>query len=160
MQLYLIIHMHHFWYVRCDTGVSDLLCSVELSWQVSNHEWWKPLTVYKLMGISSFFDIWGLISVSVVAEHFTCFLVSKGYVEDGCRMNKKKLKDVFKDEYMPLYHVRMKPYLILLSLVRNKYVKRRQKSTSDIVYFNISKVQQIASRHGERGQGSMKNTMI
>jgi hypothetical protein len=72
-------------------------------------------------------------------------------------VNKKKLKDVFKDEYLPLYHVRMRPYDILICLVRNKFVKRERKSKSETVFFTASKVEEIVSRHRNSGQGKMKN---
>jgi len=62
-------------------------------------------------------------------------------------MNKKKLKDVFKDEYLPLYHVRMHPYAILICLVINKFVKRAKKNKSETVFFRASKVEEIVSRH-------------
>ncbi|GFG34137.1 hypothetical protein Cfor_08140 [Coptotermes formosanus] len=91
------------------------------------------------------------ISVAV-AEHFTCFLVSKGYIEDGYCVNKKKLKDVFKDEYLPLYHVRMRPYEILTSLVIHKFVKKGKKNTSETIFFSASKVEGIVSRHGSSKQ--------
>jgi hypothetical protein len=99
-----------------------------------------------------------LIFVSAVAEHFVCFLLSKGYIEDGYCVNKKKLKDIFKDEYLPLYHVHMRPYEILIFLVRNKFVKREKRNTSETVFFIASKVKGIVSRHVSSGQGKMKNT--
>jgi hypothetical protein len=95
--------------------------------------------------------------VSAVAEHFTYFLASKGYVEDGYYMNKKKLIDVFKDEYLPLYHVRMKPYIILQTLARIKCVKKGKKQTKDTVFFSSSEVQKIVTNHGGRLEGNMKN---
>jgi len=98
-----------------------------------------------------------LIFVSAVAEHFTSFLVSKGYIENGYCVNKKKLKDVFKDEYLPLYHVRMRPYDTLICLVRNKFVKREKKSKRETVFFRASKVEEIVSRHRSGRQGKMKN---
>jgi len=94
---------------------------------------------------------------SAVAEHFTYFLLSKGYIENGYCMNKKKLKDVFKDEYLPLYHVRMSPFEILVCLVRNKFVKREKKSKSEAVFFRASKVEEIVSRHRSSRQGKMTN---
>jgi len=76
-------------------------------------------------------------------------------------MNKKKLKDVFKDEYMPLYHVRMRPYDILVCLVISKFVKRQKKSKSETVFFRDSKVEEIVSRHSSSSrQGKMKNAKI
>lgn len=87
-----------------------------------------------------------------VAEHFVCFLLSKGYIEDGYCVNKKKLKDIFKDEYLPLYHVHMRPYEILIFLVRNKFVKREKRNTSETVFFIASKVKGIVSRHVSSGQ--------
>jgi helicase MOV-10 len=81
-----------------------------------------------------------------VAEHFTQFLVSKGYIENGYCMNKKKLKDVFKDEYLPLYHVRMRPYEILICLVINKFVKKQKKNKIETVFFRASKVKEIVPR--------------
>ncbi|XP_023709767.1 putative helicase MOV-10 isoform X2 [Cryptotermes secundus] len=83
-----------------------------------------------------------------VAEHFTYFLVSKAYIEDGYCINKKKLKDIFKDEYIPLYHVRMKPYSILQLLAAYNYVKRQRRSTSETVVFNASKVQKVIASYG------------
>lgn len=70
-------------------------------------------------------------------------------------MNKRKLNDVFKDEYLPLYHVRMKPYLILPTLAKNKCIKRAKKNAQGTVFFNASKVQEIVSSHGGRMQGNM-----
>jgi hypothetical protein len=99
-----------------------------------------------------------LIFVSAVAEHFTCFLVSKGYMEDGYCVNKQKLKHVFKDEYLPLYHVRMRPFEILVSLVKSKYVKREKKNANEIVFFSASKVKGIVSRHENSWQGKIENT--
>lgn len=99
-----------------------------------------------------------MFSVSAVAEHFTYFLVSKAYIEDGYCINKKKLKDIFKDEYIPLYHVRMKPYLLLQLLAANKYVRRQRGSTSETVVFNASKVQKVIASYGEGRQGNMENT--
>ncbi|KDR14736.1 putative helicase mov-10-B.1 [Zootermopsis nevadensis] len=87
-----------------------------------------------------------------VAEHFTYFLVSKGYMEDEYCMNKKKLTDIFKDEYLPLYHVRMTPYLILQALAQYKCIKRVNKDTPELVLFKASKVQEIVSSHGGRVQ--------
>jgi hypothetical protein len=98
-----------------------------------------------------------LIFVSAVAEHFTYFLVSKGYIEDGYFMNKKKLKAVFKDEYLPQYHVRMRPYDILICLVINKFVKRVKKSKIETVFFRASKVEEIVSRHRSSRKGKIKN---
>jgi hypothetical protein len=72
-------------------------------------------------------------------------------------VNKKKLKDVFKDEYLPLYHVRMRPYDILICLVRNKFVKREKKSNIETVFFSASKVEEIVSRHRSSRQGKMNN---
>jgi len=72
-------------------------------------------------------------------------------------MNKKKLKDVFKDEYLPLYHVRMRPYDILICLVRNKFLKKEKKSKSETVFFRASKVEEIVSRPRSSRQGKMKN---
>jgi hypothetical protein len=94
--------------------------------------------------------------VSAVAEHFIYFLVSKAYVEDGYCINKKKLKDIFKDEYIPLYHVRMRPYLIIQCLAANKYVKRQRKSTEETIFFNASKVQSVVAKFGERRQGNIE----
>jgi hypothetical protein len=103
-----------------------------------------------------------LIFVSAVAEHFTFFLGSKGYIENGYCMNKKKLKDVFKDEYLPLYHVRMRPYEILICLVINKYVKREKKDKIETVFFRASKVKEIVSRHSSSNsrQGKIKNAKM
>ena len=101
-----------------------------------------------------------MIFVSAVAEHFTYFLVSKGYIENGYCVNKKKLKDVFKDEYLPLYHVRMRPYEILVSLAINKFLKRGKKSDSETVFFRASKVKEIVSRHRSSRQGKMKNAKL
>lgn len=98
-----------------------------------------------------------MIFVSAVAEHFTYFLVSKGYIEYGYCVNKKKLKDVFKDEYQPLYHVNMRPHDILICLVINKFVKREKKSKSETVFFKASKVEEIVSRHRSSRQGKIKN---
>jgi len=98
-----------------------------------------------------------LIFVSAVAEHFAYFLVSKGYIENGYCMNKKKLKDVFKDEYLPLYHVRMRPYEILVCLAINKFLKKQKKNKSETVFFRASKVEEIVSRHSNSSrQGKMK----
>jgi hypothetical protein len=72
-------------------------------------------------------------------------------------VNKKKLKDVFKDEYLPLYHVRMRPYEILTSLVIHKFVKKGKKNTSETIFFSASKVEGIVSRHGSSKQGKKKN---
>ena len=99
-----------------------------------------------------------MIFVSAIAEHFICFLVSKGYIENGYCVNKKKLKDVFKDEYLPLYHVRMRPHEILVCLVINKFVRREKKNKSEIVFFSASKVEEIVSRHRSSRQGKMKIT--
>lgn len=90
-----------------------------------------------------------------VAEHFTSFLVSKGYIENEYCMNKKKLKDVFKDEYLPLYHVRMRPYDILLCLVINKFVKRQKKNKSETVFFRASNIKEIVSRHSSSRQDDL-----
>jgi hypothetical protein len=77
-------------------------------------------------------------------------------VEDGYCVNKKKLIDVFKDEYLPLYHVRMKPYFILQTLAKNKCIKRKKKkATQETILFSTSKVQEIVSSHGGRVQGNM-----
>lgn len=78
-------------------------------------------------------------------------------------MNKKKLKDVFKDEYLPLYHVRMSPYEILTCLVRYKFVKRDKKSKSETVFFRASKVEEIVSivsRHRSSRQGKITNAKL
>jgi hypothetical protein len=101
-----------------------------------------------------------LIFVSAVAEHFTGFLFSKGYIENGYCVNKKKLKDVFKDEYLPLYHVRMRPFEILVCLVRNRFVKKQKNNKTETVFFVASKVEEIVSRHRISSQGTMKNAMI
>jgi hypothetical protein len=95
-----------------------------------------------------------------VAEHFACFLLSKGYIENGYCMNKKKLKDVFKDEYLPLYHVHMRPYEILVCLAMSKFLKKQKKNKSETVFFKASKFEQIISRHRRSGQGMKKNAMI
>jgi hypothetical protein len=79
-------------------------------------------------------------------------------MEDGYCINKKKLKDIFKDEYIPLYHVRMRPYLLLQCLATNKYVKRQSGSTSETVVFNASKVQKVIRNYGEGRQGNAENT--
>jgi hypothetical protein len=79
-------------------------------------------------------------------------------MEDGYCINKKKLKDIFKDEYIPLYYVRMKPYLILQLLAVYKYVKRQRASTSETVVFNASKVQKVVASYGEGRQGNRENT--
>jgi hypothetical protein len=79
-------------------------------------------------------------------------------MEDGYCINKKKLKDIFKDEYIPLYHVRMKPYFILLCLAAYKYVKRPRGSTKETVIFNASKVQKVIASYGEGRQGNTENT--
>lgn len=103
-----------------------------------------------------------MIFVSAVAEHFTQFLVSKGYIENGYCMNKKKLKDVFKDEYLPLYHVRMRPYEILICLVINKFVKKQKKNKIETVFFRASKVKEIVPRQSSNSsrQGKMKNVKM
>jgi hypothetical protein len=75
-------------------------------------------------------------------------------------VNKKKLKDVFKDEYLPLYHVRMSPYEILTCLVINKFVKRDKKSKSETVFFRASKVEEIVSRHRSSRQGKITNAKL
>jgi hypothetical protein len=98
------------------------------------------------------------LSVSAVAEHFIYFLVSKAYMEDGYCINKKKLKDIFKDEYIPLYHVRMRPYFIIQCLAVNKYVKKQRKSAVETVFFIGSKVQTVVAKFGERRQGNTENT--
>lgn len=79
-------------------------------------------------------------------------------MEDGYCINKKMLKDIFKDEYIPLYHVRMKPYLILQLLAKNKYVKRQRRSTNETIVFNASKVQKVIASYGEGRQGNTENT--
>jgi hypothetical protein len=79
-------------------------------------------------------------------------------MEDGYSIKKKKLKDIFKDEYIPLYRVRVKPYIILQCLAANKYVKRQRKSTEETVFFIASNVQRVVAKHGEGRQGNMENT--
>lgn len=75
-------------------------------------------------------------------------------MEDEYCMNKKKLTDIFKDEYLPLYHVRMTPYLILQALAQYKCIKKVNKDTPELVLFKASKVQEIVSSHGGRVQGN------
>jgi hypothetical protein len=79
-------------------------------------------------------------------------------MEDGYCINKKKLKEVFKYEYIPLYHVRMKPYVILQLLAAYNYVKRQRGSTNERVVFNASKVQKVITSYGEGRQGNTENT--
>jgi hypothetical protein len=79
-------------------------------------------------------------------------------MEDGYCISKKELKEIFKVEYIPLYHVRMRPYFILQLLAAYNYVKRPRRSTKETVIFNASKVQKVITSYGEGRQGNTENT--